>query len=390
MQNKKYYSFFTLLPYLWLATGMLIYKNGDKAMLVLIVISIISTFLIHGASTVKENILKNHSSWIITLVAIYAVFQYFYQGISSREVRSLVASALLIMTFPRALLTQKFLTYLALIGSILCFLYTFYNAEYLSIDRSTWSINAIPYATLTATFGVIALSQLSEKCKVHLKIHSIFILVLTFFTLVINETRGVLVAFMAVVLYFSITTIKLKEIKLKHVVFAFILLAILALLTKPFLKERYRNTLNEISLLKNNNQSTSIGLRLQMWKSTPYMIQGSYVLGLGDNHSQRIDELYKQGLISQTLYDFHPNDYHNQYLNWLIKHGIIGLILTSLLIFSPLYFAKHGSAFQKKYIKGIVILFATASLTDVSLHQGQTIFMFCFLAYSVSPRQEKP
>jgi O-antigen ligase len=119
-----------------------------------------------------------------------------------------------------------------------------------------------------------------------------------------------------------------------------------------------------------------------MWQTTPHMIEGHYILGLGESHSQRIEMLYKEGLISQSLYNFYPNDYHNQYINWLIKHGIIGLILTTLLIFSPLFFTQGSSEFQKKYIKGIVILFATAALTDVSLHQGQTIFIFCLLAYS--------
>jgi len=278
MLKKNYYTFFTLLPYLWLVTGMLVYKSSDKAMLVIIIFSMISTYLHQGMSTLKENALHNRSYWVVILVAIYAVFQYFYHGISNREVCSLVGSALLLITFPRSLLTQKLLNQLALIGSIVCFLYTLYYAEYLEIARSRWSINAIPYATLTAVFGVIALSQLTEKCNKFLKACSFFVLILTIFTLAINETRGVLFAFLVVTLYFLITAIKQREIKAKQIIFSLFALTVVALFTKPLLEPRYRSTLQEIQHLQKGNQATSIGLRLQMWQSTPHMIQDNYIL----------------------------------------------------------------------------------------------------------------
>jgi O-antigen ligase len=381
-------SFFILLPYLWLATGMLLYKSGDKAMIALILVSMIFTFLTEGMAAIREKVFNNRSCWIVILVATYAVFQYFYHGISSREVRSLVASALILITFPRWLLTQKLLNYLALFGSILSFMYTIYWGEYLQASRSTWSINAIPYATLTAVFGVLALSQLTEKCSLSQKTLSLFILLLTVTTLAINETRGVLVAFLAVLIFFTTTNIKFKELTLKQIIFSLVLIITSAILLKPFLEDGYQRTLVEINNLEKGNQNTSIGLRLQMWQTTPHMIKGNYILGLGNSHSDRIETLYKEGLISKSLYQFFPKDYHNQYINWLIKHGVIGFILTTLLIFLPLFFSRGLSDFQKKYIRGIVVLFATASLTDVSLHQGQTIFIFCLLAYSHSSKNE--
>ncbi len=88
-------SFFILLPFIWLSTGMLILKNGDKTMVAMVVISIIATLCGCGTSSIKQN-LSNKMLWIVSLITIYGLFSYAYHGLSSTEIRAVISGLLLI------------------------------------------------------------------------------------------------------------------------------------------------------------------------------------------------------------------------------------------------------------------------------------------------------
>ena len=393
IEKQKIYEVFILLPYVWLVSGLLMYKSGDKMMVFIILISVITSLLLYGKSVFKNNVINQKTLYILIGIAFYALFYYFYQGISSRELRGLFASAVLLSFFPSQLLTRKHLIFLALIGSITTFCYTMYFTHIVPTSRAQWSINAIPYATLTAAISVLAFSYLLSSPKKYEAYISLLILSISTYSLIQNQTRGVLVAFLVIAIYYffkKVSSLKSNSLRIKISLAIISVVLILGFLLKPMLENRIEQTKNEITQIENKNFNTSIGLRLQMWALTPDMVKGNLMLGLGNGHSKRLDELHQKGLMSPELYRFHPKDYHNQYLNWLIKHGLIGLILTTCLILFPLFQTKGMPPLQAKITKGMVILFATASLFDVSLHQAQTIFMFCMLSYLSPPREQVP
>ncbi|MFA0520707.1 O-antigen ligase family protein, partial [Vibrio sp. 10N.222.55.E8] len=92
------------------------------------------------------------------------------------------------------------------------------------------------------------------------------------------------------------------------------------------IEDRINSTLVEIHKISNGDMTSSIGLRFQMWKSARYSFVKSPIYGLGDSHREVLIELNKEGLVDDSLVKFSPNHYHNQFIDKLVKTGIIGLI----------------------------------------------------------------
>lgn len=92
------------------------------------------------------------------------------------------------------------------------------------------------------------------------------------------------------------------------------------------------------------------------------------------------------------MYNLQPAHYHNQYIDKLVKNGVVGLVLFLSLLLTPLWLCS-----KEHYAKYITIslctLLAIASLTDVPFNHGQTLFIYmtyiCILNYKPSQRAYK-
>ena len=84
----------------------------------------------------------------------------------------------------------------------------------------------------------------------------------------------------------------------------------------------------------------------------------------------------KKGIISNQAVKF--THYHNQFLNELVKYGLIGLILLLLSIIYPLYYLKKNNDENTWPGMIIIFIFILGSLTDVPYQHAQT-FMFYFI-----------
>ncbi|MEC6824741.1 O-antigen ligase family protein [Photobacterium piscicola] len=369
-----------LLPFIWLSTGMLILRNGDKTMVVMIIISLITTLLIYGSTTLKHNISTNKTLWLLFVICSYFLFSYYYHGLSSREIRSFIAATLLVAIFPSSLLTKKIIIWLTVISALISFCFAYYCMFYMHWNRSIWPINAIPYSTLIASIGVISLSLCLASANNTEKAVTFLAFLLSSYALVITETRGVWLGFivsLAIIFIIFITTKKIK-ITGRSAVITIILIAGISVMSKPLISQRLAQTHQEYSDIKSGDLNTSIGLRLQMWQSAPMFIEHHEILGQGNQYLALLDTLYRQGHISKSLYTFQPPHFHNQYVDYMVKKGVIGLILLLCLFILPLCLLKNTSILQRYITISLVSLFAVASLTDVPLNHGQTIFMYIF------------
>ncbi len=97
----------------------------------------------------------------------------------------------------------------------------------------------------------------------------------------------------------------------------------------------------------------------------------------------------KEGRISQCLYKLKPAHITaNQYIDKLVKNGVIGLALFLLLLLAPLWLY-HKDHYTKYITISLCALLAIASLTDVPFfNHGQTLFIFmvyvCLLHFKPS------
>lgn len=369
-----------LLPFIWLSTGLLILRNGDKTMVAMVIISLITTLLVYGLTTLKTNISTNKLLWLLCVICGYFLFSYYYHGLSSREIRSFIAATLLVAIFPSSLLTKKFIIWLTVISALISFFFAYYCMIYMHWSRGAWPINAIPYGTLIAGISVIALSLSLTLTNYKEKAVTFLAFILSSYGLIITESRGVWLGFifaLAVIFVVFITTKKIK-ITWRSIVIAIILIGGVSIISKPLISQRLSQTHQEYSDIKSGDLNTSIGLRLQMWQSAPMLIEHHELLGQGNQYLTSLDNLYHQGHISKSLYEAQPPHFHNQYVDYMVKKGIVGLILLLCLLILPLRLLKNASTLQRYITISLVSLFAVASFTDVPLNHGQTIFMYIF------------
>lgn len=369
-----------LLPFIWLSTGLLILRNGDKTMVAMVIISLITTLLVYGLTTLKTNISTNKLLWLLCVICGYFLFSYYYHGLSSREIRSFIAATLLVAIFPSSLLTKKFIIWLTVISALISFCFAYYCMIYMHWSRGAWPINAIPYGTLIAGISVIALSLSLTLTNYKEKAVTFLAFILSSYGLIITESRGVWLGFIFALTVIFVVFITTKKIKItwRSVVIAIILISGVSIISKPLISQRLSQTHQEYSDIKSGDLNTSIGLRLQMWQSAPMLIEHHELLGQGNQYLTSLDNLYHQGHISKSLYEAQPPHFHNQYVDYMVKKGIVGLILLLCLLILPLRLLKNASTLQRYITISLVSLFAVASFTDVPLNHGQTIFMYIF------------
>ncbi|MGF1789123.1 O-antigen ligase family protein [Photobacterium profundum] len=384
MNKENVFKFLMLLPYIWLFTGLLVLRNSDKTMIVMMIIAIAATLFHRGLVPIKENLKNDKTLWVLLVITGYAIFSYFYHGVSSREIRALIGASLFLICFPRELLTQKVLLGLTLLGSSLCLAYACYYNLYLNIGRSRWPINAIPFATMCAVFGMLAITQLSRTSSLSIKLQVSLALILSLSAIILTETRGIWLGFIVTAAIILLLKAKNNGISWKYATIGLAAFISIGFIVKPQIEQRIEQTQTEISTITSGNLNTSIGLRFQMWKLAPDMLRDNYILGLGNKHALRFSELYKQGIISKALFSFQPAHYHNQYLDKLIKTGIIGLFLLLALLALPLAQSKKLVTERKYQLIGISSLFAIAALTDVPFNHGQTLFTYLLLVCGLS------
>ena len=113
---------------------------------------------------------------------------------------------------------------------------------------------------------------------------------------------------------------------------------------------------------------SSLGTRLEMWRSTQFFFDESPWFGVGRfNYQKKAQELVDQGLANQVIADAsHP---HNAYIEMIMSKGLFGLLALLLLMYYPLYvFIKTRNVNRDSAFAGIVLItaYTVFSLTEAS------------------------
>ncbi|APA67033.1 O-antigen ligase family protein [Janthinobacterium sp. 1_2014MBL_MicDiv] len=170
-------------------------------------------------------------------------------------------------------------------------------------------------------------------------------------------------------------------------------------LPKSRVPERVALAVNEIKQFQDSdNVTTSVGQRMEMWR-TAWALSGNNIwLGMGrSGYLAAKQQLADEGKMDKGIKNY--TNAHNEYLDTLVKRGIIGVLALLMLFLVPLaLFARplrHGAAPAQPYALAGVILFTCYmifGLTTSSLTLNIGIIMLVFpmvILWSMLRHQER-
>lgn len=120
--------------------------------------------------------------------------------------------------------------------------------------------------------------------------------------------------------------------------------------------------------IKDNVSTTSIGTRLEMARTSIYLIKENPFSGVGPgNYKDSMKKLVAANKASKSVLHGHP---HNAFLEAIISKGILGLVTLLLLLYYPvIIFSRSFKKYKSTAVLGIFHITAISafSLTDASV-----------------------
>jgi O-antigen ligase len=377
--KNKLFNLVILLPIFWTFTGMFLYPNGKKAIVALILISAITSIFLYGFKNISSNLKYNKLLWLLAAFSVFAIAADFYYGYSSSQLRAFISLYVYLSIFPTQLNSKINLRVLTVLGAATSLIYLLIQMLVYNNYGRMWNINPIPYTTFVASIAIISIYFLLHSNTFKQRTLWLVTFMATLAPLFYSQARGLWLALTIAILLLAIKSV----INNKKSIFLLIaLLPIIAISSYSMsgkLIQRFERTKIEIHQIMNGNLNTSIGLRLQLWQAAIYLTGDSPIIGLGGSHMERKKELAEQNIISPSI--IHFSHYHNQFLNALVKYGVIGLSLLLCSIFLPVYyFFKNDSKYKWPGFL-TVLIFVIASLTDVPFQHAQPLIFYFVVMY---------
>lgn len=322
---------------------------------------------------------------VLWLYVGYIAAVYALQGGSWSELRAFICLALYMQFVRRLRLPESWCIGLLMASSFVLAGLVF--SEYLQHEsRVGGGINPIPFATVIGMLFLTLYSWIlfAEKNLLIKAIALMFALALLV-SLMLTQTRGVLIPVLGAVLILPLLSgLAQTGARFRKAVVALsvVLLAIGSGLV-VFNSDRIEQTIDEVEAVSSGDLSTSVGIRLQLWRSAIPLIADSPIIGYGESYSEALEKLYDQGQLSTELYHFNAAHFHNQFIDTWVKKGVLGLfILVAMLLAAIKVFWRSELTLWKR-VGGasIILLLSVSALTDVPLLHVPVIFYAGFVIW---------
>lgn len=175
--------------------------------------------------------------------------------------------------------------------------------------------------------------------------------------------------------YFSVSGFKRLV-----VIMAVLLPALYFLSGIDYVKARFERVIEEpVSYFQADKSQpipfTSIGFRLEQWRGVLLAFEEKPLLGHGVGNMGKVtNQLVREGKVNKIVYMDHtekegrPTHVHSAYFEYLGDTGVIGLLVTILMMAYPIYVAvrkRKQSLLAWKFVFIHGLAFAIASLTEV-------------------------
>ncbi|AUI85106.1 hypothetical protein BS333_01185 [Vibrio azureus] len=370
----------SLPPFLWIFSGQLTTNHAYKALVGLISISLVISCCYYGPKAILSNLTSNRWLQILALMLLSAIlFQEYNNGSSTGMLRAYACMLVLfisIPTFESRRIFSKLHWYL-LLSSIVLLTSSFLHAHIWHTPRALWPINAITFTTISAVVAACSLIYALLSSSKRVRSVGLLSFTLSLNSILIGQTRGVILALVVAAAIIIILTYRKKQLLVNRLAIVGVLSIFSIILNSSSIIGRINSTKNEITHLKQAQYTTSIGIRLQLWSSSIYPITDNPLLGIGDQHQEYRQKLFEQKLLKKEFIAW--DHYHNQYVDKLVRNGLIGLMLFLLLVTYPLTQLQRLDFLPRLIVIGTISVCATAALTDVPLTHVQPFIIFVSL-----------
>ena len=149
-----------------------------------------------------------------------------------------------------------------------------------------------------------------------------------------------------------------------------------------------------ISWTNGSSEETSVGLRLEMWKSSLPALKKLPLTGYGLRNTNPIVAQYANDNTKETIGRF--NHLHNEYLSHLVAKGVLGLIAVLTLLFIPLWLFISNLMNRASFASNAMGVFmctayaisgfANTNFGDVFMNAFYVLFLSVFLPNVMSDK----
>lgn len=265
--------------------------------------------------------------------------------------------------------------------------------------------NAIHYGNVSMLFGMLSLCGLEwasrQRQRIALSVLLLAGCLIGIFGSVISGSRG---GWLALPVCGCLFIAHFSRGRGKHYMVGLltVLVTVAALayvLPNSPVRERAADAVEELKKFEDNdNVYTSVGQRLEMWRTALVLSNDHIWLGMGrKGYLDAKKELSTEGEMSEVI--LHYTNAHNDYIDSLVKRGIFGLLALLLLFLLPLtLFARallHSNTAAQPYaLAGVVLCtcYMIFGLTTSSLTLNIGIIMLVFpmvILWSMLRHQER-
>lgn len=392
LKSHQVHQLINALPIIWFFSGFLLVSNGQTYMAYFLLFASIYNVLSKKTSLPlerKKYLLYPLLIYILALTISYLYTRDFWPVIrtSLYFIPYLLTTSLTINTIKNTTLTLPF-TAIFIISSY------FYLGSERYLDYT--GLNPIPLGT-TLAFHFCILSLASTIFKYN-RYQNIFIFLgalALIGSIIKTETRG---AWLCLILILPIITTKLIQekrtsIRKKSILWAVPILITCISILYHTMSVRIESTINEFRSISNGHYSTSIGARLELWKTSFEVISNNYYLfpALEEEIHNYFKNKYEENEIVRATYVLSGNA-HNQYVNSWLRTGMIGLLSIIILTFYPLWgIIKNYGISNSALISTQTITLLVSGLTELPLTQisaYQAFLMSLLVSYMILEKKE--
>ena len=228
---------------------------------------------------------------------------------------------------------------------------------------------------LNLAIGLLYLNiiSLNTKFKINKKWSWRLIISFTIFVILISSRTGWITNFIINSL-FIIILMKMKFFNRKHLIIGFAILLSLGGLvnTSTSIKNRYTEIIKHTLYAKEqSNYPSSTNTRIKAWKSATELVLKKWILGTGTGESKvELNKIYD--LKGFTQLKKKNTNTHNQFLQYLLDHGVIGFIF--LIFFTIILLIL--SLREKDYMYALFIFIMTINFMTESILETQSGIVF--------------
>lgn len=376
-----------LSPFIWLMIGVFNVPSGKSVLSKLIpVVAVYCLIRFKGEwRTNFSNPAFKAYSIANAIIFSFVTLQHLIGGEEFSFARTLLTVQIYLTVLPWRNINLRSISAIIAMGGIVVGLGSIYEVHTLNLGRAgSLATNPIPYSAFAS---IVLLSCLYAFFI--LPTSRYFSLLYALGTLgaitaiIFSGTRG---AWLAMIIIFIMLTIPMvRSLNKKNLLITLVTgsfaIGVGVYITSDIIVKRYQETKTEFELMSHTTMDTSIGMRFQMWERGISYIKQHPIIGMSTNgylSQAKLDE--NDDLISTNAIVYIKAHFHNQYIDTLVRTGLIGLFILLAWMLVPVWLLHNNKNYQlRNWVLACFIIMLIAGITDVPFHHTHIVYLYSML-----------